>query len=61
LHYSVPGASQDPRRQLVRQPGVKLKYVVDVDATAATALAHQHGAQTTSAETVFADAALPQS
>jgi len=43
---------------LVRQPGVKLKYVVDVDATAATTLAHQHGAQTTSAETVFADAGV---
>ena len=43
---------------LVRQPGVKLKYVVDVDATAATALAHKHGAQTASAETVFADAGV---
>jgi myo-inositol 2-dehydrogenase/D-chiro-inositol 1-dehydrogenase len=43
---------------LVRQPGVKLKYVVDVDTTAATALAHQHGAQTASAETVFADAGV---
>ena len=41
---------------LVRQPGVRLKYVVDVDAAAATALARQHGAQTASAETVFADA-----
>jgi myo-inositol 2-dehydrogenase/D-chiro-inositol 1-dehydrogenase len=30
---------------LVRQPGVKLKYVVDPDAAAAKALAAQHGAQ----------------
>ena len=30
---------------LVRQPGVRLKYVVDVDAAAAAALAAQHGAK----------------
>ncbi len=43
---------------LVRQPGVNLKYVVDVDAAAATALAHQHSARTASAEIVFADAGV---
>jgi myo-inositol 2-dehydrogenase/D-chiro-inositol 1-dehydrogenase len=43
---------------LVRQPGVKLRYVVDVDTNAAAALARQHGAQTASAETVFADAGV---
>jgi myo-inositol 2-dehydrogenase/D-chiro-inositol 1-dehydrogenase len=43
---------------LVRQPGVNLKYVVDVDAAAAAALARQHGAQTASAEIVFADAGV---
>ena len=43
---------------LVRQLGVKLRYVVDVDTNAAAALARQHGAQTASAETVFADAGL---
>jgi myo-inositol 2-dehydrogenase / D-chiro-inositol 1-dehydrogenase len=43
---------------LVCQPGVKLKYVVDVDTNAAAALARQHGAQTASAETVFADAGV---
>ena len=37
-----------------RQPGVKLKYVVDVDAAAAGALAQQLGAQVASAEAVFA-------
>lgn len=40
---------------LVRQPGVTLRYVVDVDAGAASALAQQHGAQVTSADAVFAD------
>ena len=30
---------------VARQPGVKLRYVVDVDAGAAKALAEQHGAQ----------------
>ena len=39
----------------VRQPGVKLKYVVDVDAAAAGALAQQLGAQVASADAVFAD------
>jgi len=40
---------------LVRQPGVKLRYVVDVDPAAAAALAAQHGAHVATAEAVFAD------
>ena len=40
---------------LVRQPGVVLRYVVDVDPAAAQTLAQQHGAQVASAEDVFAD------
>ncbi len=43
---------------VVRQPGVRLKYVVDVDAAAAAALAQQHGAQSVSADAVFADASV---
>ncbi|MFO1395527.1 MAG: inositol 2-dehydrogenase [Burkholderiales bacterium] len=39
----------------VRQPAVKLKYVVDVDAAAAGALAQQLGAQVANADAVFAD------
>jgi myo-inositol 2-dehydrogenase/D-chiro-inositol 1-dehydrogenase len=41
---------------LVRQPGVKLKYVVDVNAAAAGELAQKHGAQVGNAEQVFGDA-----
>jgi myo-inositol 2-dehydrogenase/D-chiro-inositol 1-dehydrogenase len=43
---------------VVRQPGVRLKYVVDVDSVAAAALAKQHGAEVASADTVFADASI---
>src|SRR5437016_12190271 len=43
---------------VVRQPGVTLKYVVDVDSAAAAALAKQHGAKVASADAVFADASL---
>jgi myo-inositol 2-dehydrogenase / D-chiro-inositol 1-dehydrogenase len=43
---------------VVRQPGVRLRYVVDVDAAAADTLAKQHGADVTSAETVFADRSI---
>jgi myo-inositol 2-dehydrogenase/D-chiro-inositol 1-dehydrogenase len=43
---------------LVRQPGVTLKYVVDVDTSAATALAQQHGARAADVDTVFADPAI---
>jgi myo-inositol 2-dehydrogenase / D-chiro-inositol 1-dehydrogenase len=43
---------------LVRQPGVKLKYVVDVNAAAAGELAQKYGALTASAEQVFGDASV---
>src|SRR5436309_2940219 len=43
---------------LVRQPGVRLKYVVDVDASAAERLAQKHGARVIDAATVFDDAAI---
>jgi len=43
---------------IARQPGVRLKYVVDVDAAAATKLARSHGAQTTDAAHVFDDTAV---
>ena len=40
---------------LVRQPGAKLKYVVDVNAAAAGELAAKHGAQVALADRVFGD------
>jgi myo-inositol 2-dehydrogenase/D-chiro-inositol 1-dehydrogenase len=43
---------------LVRQPGITLKYVVDVNATAAAELAAKHGAQVGSADQVFGDAGI---
>jgi len=43
---------------VARQPGVKLRYVIDVDAAAAKALAEQHGAQVTGADAVFADKSI---
>ena len=43
---------------VARQPGVALRYVIDVDAAAAKALAEQHGAQVTSAEAALADKAV---
>ncbi len=43
---------------LVKQPGVKLKYVVDVHAPSAEALAAQHGATVTSVEAAFADPSI---
>jgi len=43
---------------IARQPGVRLKYVVDVDAAAATKLAQAQGAQTTDAAHVFDDTAV---
>ena len=43
---------------VVRQSGARLKYVIDVDAAAATSLAAQHGAQAATAEAVFADASV---
>ena len=41
---------------IARQPGVRLKYIVDVDAAAAGKLAQQHGATTSDAAKVFGDA-----
>ena len=43
---------------LVRQPGVALKYVVDVNATAAGELAQKYGANVGSADQAFGDAAV---
>ncbi len=40
---------------VVRQPGVTLKYVVDVDGSAAQALAGIHGARVADADVVFGD------
>jgi len=40
---------------LVKQPGVSLRYVVDVDPAAASALAQQYGAKVATAEEIFAD------
>jgi myo-inositol 2-dehydrogenase/D-chiro-inositol 1-dehydrogenase len=43
---------------LVRQAGVRLKYVVDVDRDAAASLAHAHGAQVGTVEAALADPAI---
>jgi myo-inositol 2-dehydrogenase/D-chiro-inositol 1-dehydrogenase len=43
---------------VARQPGVRLQYVVDVDAQAARKLAEPYGAKVAEAETVFNDAAV---
>jgi len=43
---------------VARQPGVALRYVIDVDAAAAKALAGRHGAHVASAETALADKAV---
>jgi myo-inositol 2-dehydrogenase/D-chiro-inositol 1-dehydrogenase len=43
---------------VARQPGARLKYVVDVDAAAARRLAEQHGAAVADADTVFGDPAV---
>ena len=43
---------------VVKQPGVKLRYVIDVDSAAAAALAAQHGAQVVTADAAFADKAV---
>ena len=43
---------------VARQSAVRLKYVVDPDATAASALAALHDAEAVSVERVFADAAI---
>jgi len=43
---------------LVRQPGTRLRFVVDPDAAAAAALAAQHGATVAETDAVFADGAV---
>ena len=43
---------------LVRQAGVTLKYVVDVNAAAASELATKYGAKVGSADQVFSDSAI---
>jgi myo-inositol 2-dehydrogenase/D-chiro-inositol 1-dehydrogenase len=43
---------------LARQPGVALKYVVDVNIAAASELAAKHGAKAASADQVFGDASV---
>jgi len=43
---------------LARQPGVALKYVVDVNAAAASELAAKHGAKVAGADQVFSDASV---
>ncbi|ALK30313.1 inositol 2-dehydrogenase [Burkholderia plantarii] len=43
---------------LARQPGVRLKYVIDVDPAAAAALAAEHGARAADADSAFGDAAV---
>jgi myo-inositol 2-dehydrogenase/D-chiro-inositol 1-dehydrogenase len=43
---------------IVRQPDVRLQYVVDVDRAAAQKLAQQYGARAVDAERVFADPAI---
>ena len=43
---------------VARQPGVRLKYVVDVAEKAAGRLAQQHGAQAASADAAFGDASV---
>ena len=43
---------------LARQPGVRLKYVIDPDAASAEALAAQHGATVVEGDQVFADPAI---
>src|SRR5512134_1950638 len=43
---------------LVRQPGVTLKYVIDPDRAAAEALARQHGAEVADVERVFGDRSI---
>jgi myo-inositol 2-dehydrogenase/D-chiro-inositol 1-dehydrogenase len=43
---------------IARQPDVRLKYVVDVDAGAAAKLAQRHGASVAGADAVFDDAAV---
>lgn len=61
LNVAVFGAGRIGRihaANLARQPGVRLKYVVDVNREAAAALAAQHGAQVADVDGAFGDASI---
>ncbi|MEX3982597.1 inositol 2-dehydrogenase [Paraburkholderia sp. EG287A] len=61
LDVAVFGAGRIGRihaGNLARQPGVRLKYVIDVNREAAAALAAQHGAQVVDVDAAFGDASI---
>ncbi|WP_028220243.1 inositol 2-dehydrogenase [Paraburkholderia oxyphila] len=61
LNVAVFGAGRIGRihaANLARQPGVRLKYVIDVNREAAAALAAQHGAQVADVDGAFGDASI---
>ncbi len=61
LDVAVFGAGRIGRihaANLVRQPGVRLRYVVDVNRAAAEALAAQHGAQAADLDGALGDASI---
>ncbi|WP_028228940.1 inositol 2-dehydrogenase [Paraburkholderia ferrariae] len=61
LDVAVFGAGRIGRihaANLARQPGVRLKYVIDVNREAAAALAAQHGAQVADVDGAFGDASI---
>ena len=58
IHAALFGAGRIGRihaGNVVRQPGVTLKYVIDVNGEAASALASQHGAKVSDAATAMRD------
>ncbi|WP_433704487.1 inositol 2-dehydrogenase [Paraburkholderia sacchari] len=64
VNVAVFGAGRIGRihaANLARQPGVRLKYVVDVNREAAAALAAQHGAQVVDVEGALGDALIDAS
>ncbi|MFP6559643.1 inositol 2-dehydrogenase [Paraburkholderia sp. B3] len=61
LNVAVFGAGRIGRihaGNLARQPGVRLKYVIDVNRDAAAALAAQHGAEVAGVDDAFGDASI---
>ncbi|CAN7409061.1 inositol 2-dehydrogenase [Trinickia sp. LjRoot230] len=61
IDVAVLGAGRIGRihaANLARQPGVRLKYVVDVNREAAAALASEHGAQAVDLDAAFADRSI---
>lgn len=61
LDFAVFGAGrmgQIHAANLARRPGMRLRYVVDVNREAAAALAAQHGAQVADVDGVFGDASI---